>query len=107
LQSRISKDVNRVSGDQKDSVRTMLDNFRHDLVPNRRISFQELEAPLARFLQSSGSEDDDRCICTVGVVSCPDMRGMSEGNSVIEIHGFAFSLGLVLVNQNDLRRQTA
>ena len=67
----------------------------------------QVEPGFAGILAGAGGQHDDGGAGAIGVIAGPDARRLGEGHGVIQVHGFAFGLGAVAVNQHDLGGQAA
>jgi hypothetical protein len=105
--SRVGQHIDRIRRYQQNSVRIMLRDLRHDRAPDAGIVLDAVQSRLSRFLTRSRRQHCDRGACTIGVVSGPNACGMSERNRVAQVHGFALSLGPVIVDQDDFCGKSA
>ena len=67
----------------------------------------EVQPGLAGLLACACRDDDDGGIHDVIVGAGIDLHVAHKGDAVADVHGFAFGLGVVCVDQDDFREQLA
>ena len=82
-----------------------MDDLGNQLPPNLAVARDHIEARLARALVGSGGEHGNGRAGAVGEISGPDARGMRERHGMVEVHGLAFGLGAIGVDQDNFRRE--
>ena len=70
-------------------------------------AFFWIRSSLSRLAVRPRGQHGDGGAGTVGIIAGPDSGGIGEWDGVIQIHGFAFGLAAVRIDQDDLRRQSA
>src|SRR5579872_6078626 len=85
----------------------MLGHLRNNVAPDRGVLFEQVEASLPRLLVSARRQHRDRRARTIRVIARPDSGRMREGDGVSKVHGLAFGLGMIGIDQHDLSRKSA
>jgi hypothetical protein len=101
--SRVGEHIYRIGRDQQDAFGVVLHYLGYDHPPDSGVVLDEIKSSVPGFLACASGQHGYGCAGAVRMVARPDACRMSEGHGVIEIHGFAFRLGAVGINQHDFR----
>ena len=107
LDGGIGQDVHRVRHHQQDAAAFPLGDLRDDALEDVQVLVHEVQPGLAGLLACACRDDDDGGIHDVIVGAGIDLHVAHKGDAVADVHGFAFGLGVVCVDQDDLREQLA
>ena len=98
----VGHDVHGVSDDEEDAAEAVSHNFFNHGAEDAGVFLEQVKASLSRFLVGAGGDDDDVAAAAVGVRAGFDFHvGGGDGESVAEIHGFAFGVVCINVNQDE------
>jgi hypothetical protein len=99
--------IDGIGREQQQSAGILLHYFWDDLPPNGSILFDQIQPGFARFLSRARCQDRDRRSGTIGIISGPHSSRMREWHGMVEIHGLAFCLGAISVDEHDFRCKAA
>ena len=107
LDGGIGQDVHGICHHQQDAAAVPLGDLRDDALEDVQVLVHEIEPRLAGFLARTGRDDDDGGIHDVVISAGVNFHVAHKGDAVADVHGFALGLGVVGVDQDDLRKQLA
>ncbi len=82
-------------------------HFGDDLTEDGSIALHQVETGFARLLSRTGSNHGDGGSGAIGVASGPNVGRVRKRDGVTQVHGFAFGLSVVHVDEDDLGGESA
>ena len=98
----VGEHIHRIGHDHQDALEIPAGELGNNAFQNRYVLANQVQAGLAGLLVGSGGDDDHGAVGHVVVVSGVDAHGGSVGQTVAQVHGLAFRLLPVGVDEHQL-----
>src|SRR3954468_23072100 len=98
-QREVGEDVHRIGCDEDDSVRTVLRDLRNDLAEDCCVAIDEIKGVFPGMWRRARRNNGYGRGGAVAIVAGPNARRIGEWLGMIQVHGLAFSLGVIYVDE--------
>ena len=105
LHGGVGEHVHRVGHDHQHSLKGAGGDLGDDGLEDAHVLVDEVQAGLAGLLVGPGGDDDQGAVGHVLIGAGVDLHGGEVGQTVAQVHGFAFRLVVVGVNEHHLGEQ--
>ena len=103
LCENVCHNINRIADHYVERIGSSRNDLRSDALKNVNVGLCELDSRLTGLARDSGSDDDYIGTLSILVISCNNRDRVTEASTLDDIDNLSLNLGLVDIDENDLR----